>query len=132
MTNNDQQRADALNRIHAEGFTLLVHVAGLEGWQELTLRPGTCCTFYHADPHEEGYSSQEESYMMSPQGIIKRRIESNSRDCDGHHQETSTRYADAVRASLDGIGTIEKNARLDWKKIEPDRVRDEFAEAAGY
>ncbi len=132
MTNQDQQRGHLLDRIRADGFTLLIHVAGLEGWQEMTLFPGTSCAFYCSMPHEEGYSSQEESYSMNEEGVIRRTIESTSRDCDGRHGATSTRYADAVSARQLGIGTIGENAALEWRTEEPDRVRDEFAEAAGY
>lgn len=100
-----------------------------DGMVKITLRPRQGLSWYHWWRHDEGWSSETESWYHDGAGVLHV-TDTDGRDCDGR---MSTEYRSRCRLSMLGARRIPECSEPlpEWERVSSSQ-RDYQAEAAGY
>ena len=97
---------------------------------KLTLKPGQKLSHYQAEPTDEGWSSQYDSWeYVAPDGYVLNEFESDGVDCDGRLSRGG--YRACMMDDLDSGAEFDGVQYPAWQRYESWQ-RDYQAEAAGY
>lgn len=113
------------------------------GWQGQMLlvtltADDPCAEFGHSEETEEGWASEYVSFTYEPgDGVVWRKWDDSSRDCDGPHSTSGEDLCHVRRLAsvqpytptYDPFGNV--ILLPEWQSVRS-RVRDIYAEMAGY